>query len=271
MHLFNRIVLSDKVVLTAIIANTIVIVLQQFDLDYFILGFLDVFLTLFFVFELTAKLKYFGLKGYLNNNWNKFDSFLIICSTPSLLSFVDIPSYVWIDSIISLRVLRIFKFFRLIKFIPNINELAISIQKAIKTSAIVLISFILLVAVFSILSCALFRDVVPEYYGNPAESFYSTFRLFSIEGWYEIPDTIASRSSLLFSLFAKVYFMILLLGGGIFGLSLVNSIFVDAMVSDNNSQLEIEVSELKSKITELSNQIESLNNLITYKNSSNGL
>lgn len=33
-----------------------------------------------------------------------------------------------------------------------------------------------------------------------------------------------------------------------FGLSIVNSIFVDAMVSDNNDALELKVAELEKKI-----------------------
>lgn len=38
---------------------------------------------------------------------------------------------------------------------------------------------------------------------------------------------------------------------GIFGLSLVNSIFVDAMVSDNNEDLENEIRTLHTKIDKL--------------------
>ena len=39
------------------------------------------------------------------------------------------------------------------------------------------------------------------------------------------------------AVFAKVYFSILLFMGGIIGMSLVNSIFVDAMVADNNDEV----------------------------------
>lgn len=42
--------------------------------------------------------------------------------------------------------------------------------------------------------------------------------------------------------------------GGIFGLSLVNSIFVDAMVSDNNDELIEKVNELDKKIEKLINK-----------------
>ncbi|NQX82448.1 MAG: ion transporter, partial [Flavobacteriaceae bacterium] len=39
--------------------------------------------------------------------------------------------------------------------------------------------------------------------------------------------------------------------GGVFGMSLVNSIFVDAMVSDNNDNLERKIEELNKKMDRL--------------------
>jgi len=53
---------------------------------------------------------------------------------------------------------------------------------------------------------------------------------------YEIKKSFPQR---------KLFFVILLFIGGIYGLSIVNSIFVDAMVSDNNEELEKKVNKLK--------------------------
>lgn len=52
-------------------------------------------------------------------------------------------------------------------------------------------------------------------------------------------------------LFTRVYFVVLLFGGGIFGLSLINSIFVDNMLSDNTNALDQQVSRLEAKVDEL--------------------
>lgn len=46
--------------------------------------------------------------------------------------------------------------------------------------------------------------------------------------------------------------------GGIIGLSLVNSVFVDAMVSDNNDELNKEVERLHKKIDVLTEKIDEL-------------
>jgi len=64
---------------------------------------------------------------------------------------------------------------------------------------------------------------------------------------------------------SKLYFVFLLLCGGIIGLSLVNSIFVDAMVSDNNDELQKEISNLSYKIDTLAKRIDELNKTINIK------
>jgi voltage-gated sodium channel len=86
-------------------------------------------------------------------------------------------------------------------------------------------------------------------------ALYSTFKIFTVEGWYEIPEQIIIYYSTTSAFFIYLYFIIVVLTGGIFGLSLVNSIFVDSMVSDNNDELEKKIDNLDIKVTELLNKI----------------
>ena len=73
--------------------------------------------------------------------------------------------------------------------------------------------------------------------------------MFTLEGWYEIPETIAQKSnSLHLEFFTKFYFIFIVVTGGVFGLSIVNAIFVDEMVSDNNNELESRITKLEGKI-----------------------
>ena len=50
---------------------------------------------------------------------------------------------------------------------------------------------------------------------------------------------------------ARIYFSILLFMGGIIGMSLVNSIFVDAMAADNNDEVLEKLNELEKKVDKL--------------------
>ena len=110
---------------------------------------------------------------------------------------------------------------------------------------------IILLLVFSIITTFLFGNAAPQYFGNPALSVYSIFRLFTIEGWYEMPEAIAVNGGTVMAVFARIYFSILLFLGGIIGMSLVNSIFVDAMAADNNDEVLNKLSQLEMKLDQI--------------------
>jgi len=50
------------------------------------------------------------------------------------------------------------------------------------------------------------------------------------------------------AVFARIYFSLLLFFGGIIGMSLVNSIFVDTMAADNNDEVLEKLSQLERKL-----------------------
>lgn len=83
------------------------------------------------------------------------------------------------------------------------------------------------------------------------------FRLFTIEGWYELPDTIVHNSNSTIGVLARLYFSILLFFGGIIGMSLVNSIFVDAMAADNNDDVMRKLEDIERQLKDLSSRSDS--------------
>jgi len=251
MRKIRSLFLNDFFILAIIFCNALLIFIQEFELRSAWTNIIESIFTLLFVAELTIKITEYGFKKYLSSGWNRLDFILILVSIPSLASLFVNDGILAMNFFLSFRVLRIFKFFRLIRFFPNIDQLISGINRAFKASYIVLIGFFSLVFIFSIVSCSLFKGLAPEYFNNPLNSFYSIFRLFSVEGWYEIPDLIAERSTPFIAFMAKIYFMLILLGGGILGLSLVNSIFVDAMVSDNNDELILKIESLTEKVDKL--------------------
>ncbi len=242
-----------------IIANALLIFIQEFQFSSIILDFFEPLFTVAFIVEMLIKINEYKFNNYISDGWNKLDFILVLLSIPSLAIVFFSNNIIQLNILLIFRVFRVFKFFRLIRFFPNVTHLVISVHRAIKASYIVFAGFFLLIFIVSLVTCSLFKNIVPEYFGNPIESFYSIFRLFSVEGWYEIPDLIATRANMTIAVLSKMYFVILLFCSGILGLSLVNSIFVDAMISDNNDELKNEVSELSAKIEELTKNIEKLN------------
>jgi voltage-gated sodium channel len=256
--MIRKLFLNDKFILGLILLNTIVIFLGGYAVshyDIFLFSIADNLITSLFIFELLVKLKSIGFKQFFKSNWNKLDFFLIIISIPALITFAFNLNMLDISFLLVFRVLRVFKAFRFLKFIPNVNQLVAGIQRALKTSIFVLIGFVTYVFIIGILSFYLFNSSGSEYFKNPMIALYSTFKIFTVEGWFEIPEQIIANYSIISSFFIYLYFIIVVLTGGILGLSLVNSIFVDSMVSDNNDELEKKIDSLDKKVSELLNKI----------------
>ena len=250
----KNILLNDKFILLLIIANSIIIFLQGFELNGIIssvLYILDNAITFVFLLEVISKLNRSGFRTYFKSNWNKLDFTLILLSLPSLYHFIFGESGSQLDYLLVFRITRVFKSFRFIRFFPNITHIIAGVQRAIKASIIVMFGFTIYIFIISVLSCSLFRNIAPEYFENPLVSIYSIFRVFTVEGWYEIPEIISSATNEITGFFAKLYFVIIVFTGGIIGLSIVNSIFVDAMVSDNNDDLIKKIEAIDTKIDEL--------------------
>ena len=251
MESVKRFFTNDSIMLVLVLINTGIIFISGFLPNQGgALLIIDSLFTLLFLFEAVVKIHVQGFSKYWSDGWNRFDFIIVLLALPACINIfgLDFPGT---SVLLSLRTMRAFKSFRLLKFIPNIENLLKGIKLAFKASFIVAIGLIVLLLVFSILTTFLFGNVVPEYFGNPALSVYSIFRLFTIEGWYEMPEAIAANSGTAMAVFAKIYFSILLFLGGILGMSLVNSIFVDAMAADNNDEVLEKLSQLERKLDKM--------------------
>ena len=241
---------NERIMLMAIVLNTVVMFIGGFWPDSLLFELSDAFFTLLFLCEAVAKISEYGWKNYWNNGWNKFDFIVLVIALPTLASpFIEHTTAT--STILVLRSMRLFKSFKMLRFIPNIHKLLKGLKLAFRASLLVLIAFIVFLVIFSILSSTIFGPIAPEYFGNPAISLYSIFRLFSVEGWYELPDAIAKSGTPFWGVFARCYFSVLMFLGGIIGMSLVNSIFVDAMAEDNNDEVMDKLKQIEEQLNKL--------------------
>ena len=251
MESIKRFFTNDNIMLVLVLINTGIIFVSGFipNQEGHLL-ILDSFFTLLFLFEAVVKIQVRGFSEYWSDGWNRFDFIIVLLALPSCVNIFGevLPGT---SVLLSLRTLRAFKSFRLLKFIPNIDSILNGIKLAFKASYIVAIGLLILLLVFSIITTFLFGNLAPQYFGNPALSVYSIFRLFTIEGWYDMPEAIAVKGGAALAVFARIYFSILLFMGGIIGMSLVNSIFVDAMAADNNDEVLEKLSELEKKLDKM--------------------
>ena len=249
--MLKRIFLSNKVIVTAIAINAVVIFAMSFPslIKNKPLFIIESCFTIFFMLEVIVKSRHFGFKNYAKDNFNKLDIAIVVLSIPSLI----LPLFlgVKVASLTLFRIVRLLRIARILAYIPNMEHLISGIIRAFKASILVFISCFLYIFLLSILSCHLFQNSAPEYFADPLISFYTTFKLFTIEGWNEISDQISQDCSYWLKGFSRFYFMFVVLSGGIFGLSIANAVFVDEMTMDNNIHLEKKIDSLNDKIDRL--------------------
>ena len=256
-HLLKKVILNERVILFIIILNAIIIFLMESGVQNIIISILDLLCTLFFLIEMIYKNLHFGPKKYWSNPWETMDGILVILSLPAIISFIFSLEIGDLSFLLILRVLRILRMFRLTRVFPDFDIIMHNFYMALKKSNAFFLIIFIFITVFALIDSSLFKTAAPQYFQTPLDAIYSTFRLFTIEGWYEIPDAVAEgMNNRIWVHLVRLFFSAQLFIGGIIGLSLINSIFVDAMVSDNNDDLQKEVRELKTMLQQIQKKLD---------------
>lgn len=251
--MLKRFFLSERAMLTAIIINAVVIFALYFPEyrgNWWLLA-IDHAFILFFLTEVIVKLVVLKPKEYFSAAWNRFDFLIVLGSLPVFLEGIfDIPDAAGL--LILLRLFRLIRLVRFLRFIPNIEQVMAGLGRAMKASVFVLAVLVFLNFMLAIITCHFYADMAPQYFGNPLVSIYSIFQLFTLEGWNEIPAAIVSTTDSPMTIgMTRFYFAIVVVLGGIFGMSLANAVFIDEMMMDNNKELEDKVDALTDEIRAL--------------------
>ena len=254
---FRKLLLNDNFILVVILINSVLIYLQVSGYENYYVGILDTICTFIFLFEMIVKHKVHGYRKYWKSPWNRLDGTLVILSFPSVAALFIPNDMVDLSFLMIFRLLRVLRFFRVLHFFPNFRKVVKGFKRAMKESYAILLSFLVIIIIFGLLNCSLFRDADPMRFGTPLRSIYAVFQICTVEGWYEIPNAIAEYYGItsLAAEFVRLYFCFQLILGGIIGMSFINSIFVDAMVQDNNDEVSKKIDQLQKSLDELKSQL----------------
>jgi voltage-gated sodium channel len=162
-----------------------------------------------------------------------------------------------IANVTILRTFRLFKIFRTIRIIPNASKIYSDFKKAFKATYGIVIGGIVVLIIIGVVLCCIFKNFDPDNFGDPIVSIYTVFRLFSVEGWYEIPDAMSVRTSYWYANGIRVLFSFIVLLG-IFLLGFIISSMSDELTMDNNDELIKKTTDLEGKIDELNRKIDLL-------------
>jgi voltage-gated sodium channel len=254
---FKNLFLNDKFILVVILINSILIYLQVSGYEDKLIGSLDMVCTLIFLLEMIVKHRVYGVRAYWRDGWNKLDGTLVILSLPSVAALFIPNEYTGLSLLMIFRLLRVLRFFRVLHFFPNFSKVVHGFRVAMRESYAILLSFAVIIVIFGLLNCSMFQEADPEHFSSPLRSIYSVFQICTIEGWYEIPNTIADYygTSPIIPHLVRLYFTLLLIMGGIIGMSFLNSIFVDAMAADNNDDVKDQLNKIQRELSDIKQQL----------------
>lgn len=247
---------NEKFILVIIVLNAIILFLQESGINGDFITVLDVGCTAIFIIEMVVKLAHWGFRGYWSSGWNRLDGTLVILSLPSLVALVLPEHSLDLSFLLVLRILRVFRIFRLVHVFPGFTQLLKNFGVAMRQSYAVFVGMLIMIVIFAMIGCGIFKEVAPEYFATPLDAIYSTFRIFTGEGWNEIPDYVAEGVHSGLAHVVKLYFCLILVVGCIIGMSLLNSIFVDAMVSDNNDDVKAKLDDIEASLNEIKKQLD---------------
>lgn len=256
--------ISERTVISVILFNTLIIFLDGYtvvdSLAHQTLRTLDLLCVGYFAVEALIKISSWGWRSYWAGGWNRFDFIIVMLSLPALFTSSDYAGVVFL-----LRLSRVARLLRMFRFVPDLEHMVTGVNRALRASLGLFLGLVLAILVLGLCANILFkRNAAPEYFGDPLASCYTVFTVFTLEGWNEIPLHIqqyttehwGQEAGQLWGVWARLFFVATVLGGGLLGLSLANAVFVDQMLADNHSSIEEHIDQLTAEVQRLSALLE---------------
>ena len=256
-------IVREPIVLSVISCNGIALFLDAFPEIHERAGhtmqWLDIGFLAYFIAEIFIKIRHWGsFKQYFADPWNAFDFIIVVLSTPAALS-VFFPLGAENAILITiLRLARILRLIRPLRLVPDGAKILRGVIRALRASVGVFLILLFLNLILSLTATLLFGGIpeAKEFFGNPFYSMYSLMKIFTVEGWHEIPDILAERgASDGYILGLRVYVVCTVFICGILGLSIANAVFVDTLVADNSDDLERKVLELHEELRQFRSEV----------------
>jgi voltage-gated sodium channel len=252
-----RFLIDQRLVLTVIVVNAVALFLSAFPSlgpeAHAVLRWVDFACLVYFVVEAALKIwDARGFAGYWAEPWNRFDFLIVVASLPALAEPFVTVSVEAFAALTLLRLGRLLRLLRLFHFVPEIERLRQGVVRALKASVPVFLVLAVLNIVLGLGANLLFGHVAPHHFGDPVQALYTLFKVFTIEGWYEVPDALVAEGLASgWVLAVRAYFVGSVILGGVLGLSLANAVFVDEMTLDNTAEVEQMVRALHDEIRAL--------------------
>jgi len=138
--------------------------------------YLDLTITLYFLFEIAIKISVDGLK-FFKNGWNIFDFIIVV------ITLVPINES---EFMMIARLLRLFRVLRLLKSRPELKNIIDMLVGAIPSIIDIVILMFIIFYVYGIIGSFLFSGLPSGLWENLLISMLTLFRILTFEDWTDV-------------------------------------------------------------------------------------
>ncbi|MAD57834.1 MAG: cation transporter [Porticoccus sp.] len=208
----------QSIVIFIILLSSLLVGFQTYDVsDNYInvVIFLDYFVTIFFVFELSVR--FFGEQKkllFFKDRWNLFDTIIV------LASLIPVAG----SSILILRLLRIFRVLRIISIIPELKELVEALLKSLARCGYVVLILFIILYIYAAIGSILFSTDDPARWADLGISLLTLTQVMTLSSW----ETVMLPMQALYP-WAFIYFISFVFITAIVLLNLIIAVLVDVV------------------------------------------
>lgn len=228
-------------IIWVILVNAVILGLLTLDLPpaaRSILNLIDNLCLVIFCIELTLKLLIYR-GSFFREGWNVFD-FIVV-------GIALLPET---GGLSVLRALRVLRLMRLATAIPAMRRVINGMFAALPGGASVAAVLFIMYYVAAIIGVTLFRDTVPQHFGDIGTTFFTLFKMMTLEGWPDIATEVIAQHPR-----AWIFFVVFIIFTTFTTLNLLFGIIVDAMEQAKEVEVREEMADMGVEISGSSSEM----------------
>lgn len=252
------------IVIVMVFLNTCVLTSEHYNQPFWLDMFQDIanmFFIVLFTLEMLLKIYSLGFQGYFVSLFNRFDSFVVVCSiVEAVFTKTGVMPPLGVSVLRCARLLRVFKFTR---YWSSLRNLVASLLNSMRSIVSLLLLLFLFIMIFALLGMQLFggkfnfndtEDKPRSNFDTFWQSLLTVFQILTGEDWNEVMyngiEAYGGVSS--FGVIICIYYVVLFICGNYILLNVFLAIAVDNLAdADALTEIDKEKEEEKERTKSL--------------------
>jgi voltage-gated sodium channel len=234
-------------VVGVIVFSALVIGIKTYEFPSFsfFMVYLDWFITIFFLFEITLRfVAHSPKRTFFKEGWNIFDTIIVA------ISLIPIE-----DSQMAIvgRLIRIFRVLRMVSMIPELKFLLNALLKALPQLSYVMLLMFIIFYIYAAIGATLFSAINPVLWGDVGVSMLTLFRVMTFEDWTDVMyETMAVYS------WSWIYYLSFIFLAAFAFLNMVIGVVVNSLSEEQNKIITNKQDDNKVNIEHIMQKLEKI-------------